>query len=59
MVDFARENGWSVEDGRIYFPKVDELGGVDGDGVGVGAVGAQKETIQNMVGYARELEMIV
>jgi hypothetical protein len=24
-----------------------------------GGVGGQKETIQNMVGYARELEMIV
>ena len=45
---------------------MDELGGgaVAGgeDGVvgGVGGdVGAQKETIENMVGYARELEMIV
>ncbi len=67
VVDFAQDNGWSVEDGRIYFPKVDELGGggaaVGGEDGGVGGVGAdvgaQKETIQNMVGYARELEMIV
>ena len=28
-------------------------------GAAGGDVGGQKETIQNMVGYARELEMIV
>lgn len=57
VVDFARENGWSVEDGRIYFPKVDEVAGV---GAEEGAdLGGQKETIENMVGYARKLEMIV
>lgn len=61
VVDFARENGWSVEDGRIYFPKVDELGAAvaGGEHVAGADVGAHKETIQNMVGYARELEMIV
>lgn len=55
---FAHENGWSVEEGRISFPKVDELG-AGGSGSGGDVVGAQKETIQNMVGYARDLEMIV
>lgn len=41
---------------------MDELGAAlagGEEGVVGGDVGAQKETIQNMVGYARELEMIV
>jgi hypothetical protein len=56
-----------VEDGRIWFPRVDEVANANvssAAGIGEGTLiagdlGGQKETIQNMVGYARELEMIV
>lgn len=51
MVEFAQEQGWSLEDGRIYFPSlVDDKKDADGD---------QKEVISHMVQYARDLESIV
>jgi 26S proteasome regulatory subunit N12 len=70
VVEFAGKNGWTVADGRIYFPKAEEMGGAavvagEDGGAAVGSLqdagdlGQQKETIRNMVGYARELEMIV
>lgn len=50
-MDFASEQGWSLEEGRIYFPGLeDSKKEEDGD---------QKEVINHMVEYARELEMIV
>lgn len=60
-MEFARKNGWSVEDGRILFPKIDEMGPANEGAAGIegGDLGQQRETIQNMVGYARDLEMIV
>ena len=51
MAEFAQEQGWSLEDGRIYFPTLaDEKKGQEGD---------QKEVISHMVQYARDLESIV
>lgn len=51
MVEFAQDQGWSLEDGRIYFPNLaDEKKGEEGD---------QKEVISHMVQYARDLESIV
>ncbi|KAJ9631307.1 uncharacterized protein PV06_04705 [Exophiala oligosperma] len=51
VMDFASEQGWSLEEGRIYFPGLEDAKKEeDGD---------QKEVINHMVGYARELEMIV
>jgi len=51
VTEFASEQGWSLEDGRIYFPGLEDAKKIeDGD---------QKEVINHMVGYARELEMIV
>ena len=52
-MEFANGQGWALEEGRIYFPGPDrekELAAESGD---------QKDVIRNLVGYARELEMIV
>jgi len=49
-MDFAHEQGWSLEDGRIQFPGLEKENAEEGD---------KKEVIHHMVGYARELEMIV
>lgn len=51
MVNFAKDQGWSLEDGRIYFPALEDLKKAE--------QGDQREIISNTVGYARELEMIV
>jgi 26S proteasome regulatory subunit N12 len=51
VVSFAKEQGWSLEDGRIYFPAQEDLKKAE--------QGDQREIISNTVGYARELEMIV
>ncbi|TAQ88890.1 hypothetical protein B7494_g2785 [Chlorociboria aeruginascens] len=56
VVTFAQNRGWVVKDGRIYFPgqslkSVGEEGEMDGEG--------RKTAIENTLGYARELEMIV
>jgi hypothetical protein len=51
VVTFAKDQGWSLEDGRIYFPAQEDLKKAE--------QGDQREIISNTVGYARELEMIV
>ncbi|KAI9886569.1 MAG: Superkiller protein 3 [Watsoniomyces obsoletus] len=55
VVEFAQSRGWSIQDGRIYFPAQQHRG-----------VGSEKEmllasgqVIENTIGYARELETIV
>lgn len=51
VAEFAQDQGWSLEDGRIYFPGLpDEKRGQEGD---------QKQIISHMVQYARDLESIV
>ncbi|KAF2878114.1 DNA replication and checkpoint protein-domain-containing protein [Massariosphaeria phaeospora] len=53
VVKFAQESGWVVKDGRIYFPQQDEeLQRQD-------FLVASDQVIENTLGYARELEMIV
>lgn len=49
VVEFAREKGWDIRDGRIYFPEESESKGV----LQAGAI------IENTVLYAKELETIV
>lgn len=53
MVEFARQRGWVIRDGQIFFPTAE--GGEDG--------GEEKDlsqmVIENTLGYARELETIV
>ncbi|KAI9740810.1 MAG: regulatory particle non-ATPase [Claussenomyces sp. TS43310] len=55
VVQFAQSRGWFIKDGRIYFPMQQEGELADGEG--------EKElsqmTIENTLGYARELETIV
>ena len=52
VVDFAKGRGWVVKDGRIWFPDQDAEGEK-------GAAMESEKVIENTIGYARELEMIV
>jgi 26S proteasome regulatory subunit N12 len=51
VMEFASDQGWSLEDGRIHFPGLEDAKKTQ--------EGDQKEVISHMVGYARELESIV
>ena len=65
VVQFANERGWTVRDGRIYFPQGQSsnddtvvaagAGGIERDGI----LAASKQVIDNTISYARELETIV
>ncbi|MCJ1331514.1 regulatory particle non-ATPase [Thelotrema lepadinum] len=73
VLAFARERGWGVREGRVWFPEVvKNTGEGEGDGNGNGngkggGLGAREEgvmvssgmVIENTIGYARELETIV
>ena len=67
VVQFANERGWTVRDGRIYFPhnqSNDDAFAVAGSigGAGTerdGILAASKQVIDNTISYARELETIV
>ena len=56
MVSFAKERGWSVKDGRIFFPDSVDGGSEDG---GPTNKEMSQMVIENALGYARELETIV
>jgi 26S proteasome regulatory subunit N12 len=52
VAKFAQEQGWSLEEGRIYFPGLEDAKKAEeGD--------KEREIMSNVVGYARELESIV
>ncbi|OSS49109.1 hypothetical protein B5807_05537 [Epicoccum nigrum] len=53
VVNFARESGWVVQDGRIYFPQQED------DYQSKDILVTSDQVIENTLGYARELEMIV
>ncbi|KAJ8110266.1 hypothetical protein OPT61_g6841 [Boeremia exigua] len=53
VVSFARESGWVVKDGRIYFPQQED------DYQSKDILVTSDQVIENTLGYARELEMIV
>lgn len=64
VIEFARSRGWTLRDGRIYFPKEQAAEGNDADEEGAAAGAGGKEemsklVIENALGYARELETIV
>lgn len=67
VIEFARSRGWTLKDGRIYFPKEAEAAATGGEGddddeAAAGAGGKEemsKLVIENALGYARELETIV
>lgn len=67
VIEFARSRGWTLKDGRIYFPKEAEAADAGGEGddddeAAAGAGGKEemsKLVIENALGYARELETIV
>lgn len=50
VAEFAQDQGWSLEDGRIYFPGLADEKKSQGD---------EKQVISHMVQYARDLESIV
>jgi 26S proteasome regulatory subunit N12 len=55
VISFAQSRGWTIKDGRIYFP-MQKVSGIEEEG-------SEKElsqmAIENTLGYARELETIV
>ncbi|KAH7018191.1 SAC3/GANP/Nin1/mts3/eIF-3 p25 family-domain-containing protein [Microdochium trichocladiopsis] len=53
VVEFARQRGWAVRDGQIYFPS-SSVEGEDGEEKDISQM-----VIENTLGYARELETIV
>lgn len=55
MVEFAEDRGWVVKDGRIYFP-VQQGEDMRSEKEILVASG---QVIENTIGYARDLEMIV
>lgn len=70
-MQFAQERGWTLKDGRIYFPTqadavapVPEAPGAvepiqGGQRPEKGIALASASVIENTIGYARELETIV
>ncbi|KAI1758803.1 SAC3/GANP/Nin1/mts3/eIF-3 p25 family-domain-containing protein [Hypoxylon sp. FL1150] len=62
VVDFARQRGWTVRDGHIYFPT--SASTLDGDELVLDNEDEDEQEfsqmiIENALGYARELETIV
>ncbi|OAL51940.1 hypothetical protein IQ07DRAFT_564484 [Pyrenochaeta sp. DS3sAY3a] len=53
VVNFAKESGWVVKDGRIYFPQQED------DYQSKDILVTSGQVIENALGYARELETIV
>ncbi|KAF1848535.1 uncharacterized protein K460DRAFT_375387 [Cucurbitaria berberidis CBS 394.84] len=53
VVNFAKESGWVVRDGRIYFPQQED------DYLSKDILVTSDQVIENTLGYARELETIV
>ncbi|KAK6078390.1 26S proteasome regulatory subunit rpn12 [Seiridium cupressi] len=51
VVEFARQRGWVIRDGQIYFPAAEAEDGEEKD--------MSQMVIENTLGYARELETIV
>lgn len=55
VVSFARERGWTVKDGRIWFPQQEaDMLASEKD-----ILVTSSQVIENTLGYARELETIV
>ena len=59
MVEFAKQRGWLLKDGRIYFPDAQSVGGVNTRTGEKESLLKGDEVIENTLGYARELETIV
>lgn len=55
VVEFAQARSWVVKDGRIYFPLQQEDQAASEKDI----LAASGQIIENTIGYARELEMIV
>lgn len=55
MIEFAKQRGWILRDGRIYFPVEPEATARSERDILV----ASGTVIENALGYARELETIV
>ena len=55
VMEFAQQRGWTLRDGRIYFPVEPEAATRSEKDILV----ASGSIIENAIGYARELETIV
>jgi 26S proteasome regulatory subunit N12 len=55
VVQFAQTRGWTVKDGRIYFPLQDQASLVSEKDI----LATTRNVIENTLGYARDLETIV
>lgn len=55
VVDFARQRGWTIKNGQIFFPSAEAAAGEEPDE----EKDFSRVAIQNTLGYARELETIV
>ena len=51
VVEFARQRGWVIRDGQIYFPDAEAEDAEEKE--------ISQMVIENTLGYARELETIV
>jgi 26S proteasome regulatory subunit N12 len=59
VVDFAQSRGWTLRDGRIYFPVEADLEAIGGQRPDKEIALSSATVIENTIGYARELETIV
>lgn len=57
VVDFARQRGWTIRDGHIYFP--DSVDAAESAESGAQEKEFSRGHIENTLGYARDLETIV
>lgn len=59
VVEFAQSRGWTLRDGRIYFPVETDLEAIGGQRPDKEIALSSATVIENTIGYARELETIV
>lgn len=59
MIEFAKERGWILKDGRIYFPTQEEQTEQAAGSPDKQILVSGGNIIENAIGYARQLETIV
>lgn len=57
VIEFAKERNWTLKDGRVYFPSQEEQAESADAEKNIQLTGGN--TIENAIGYARQLETIV
>ncbi|EAS28940.3 proteasome regulatory particle subunit [Coccidioides immitis RS] len=59
VIEFAKERGWTLKDGRVYFPTQEEQTDEDASQSEKQILLTGGNVIENAIGYARQLETIV